>query len=125
MKKTPPARLLQAIQEAHGNGSHIARKVVNLLRQTTAEPPASLVDGYVVKGEEGTLLTARECDILNGLAGSNSYQALARSLNISNDMVRFHIRNIYRKLHVHSQSEAVAKALQGDHLIEEISRDSR
>jgi len=117
VKKTPPARLLEAIQEAHGGGSpmssHIARKVVNLLRQTTAEPKASPVDGYVDprKGEEEPLLTARERDILNGLAGGNSYQALARSLNISTDTVRFHIRNIYRKLHVHSQSEAVAKAL--------------
>jgi DNA-binding NarL/FixJ family response regulator len=117
VKKTPPARLLEAIQEAHGGGSpmssHIARKVVNLLRQTTAEPKASPVDGYVDdrKAEEAALLTARERDILNGLAGGNSYQALARSLNISTDTVRFHIRNIYRKLHVHSQSEAVAKAL--------------
>jgi DNA-binding NarL/FixJ family response regulator len=116
VKKTPPARLLEAIQEAHGGGSpmssHIARKVVNLLRQTTAGPTASPADGYVEspKGEEA-LLTARERDILNGLAEGNSYQALARSLNISTDTVRFHIRNIYRKLHVHSQSEAVAKAL--------------
>jgi DNA-binding NarL/FixJ family response regulator len=109
VKKTPPARLLEAIQEAQGGGSpmssHIARKVVNLLRQTTAEPKASPAV------QEEALLTARERDILNGLAGGNSYQALAKSLNISTDTVRFHIRNIYRKLHVHSQSEAVAKAL--------------
>lgn len=116
VKKTPPARLLEAIQEAHGGGSpmssHIARKVVNLLRQTSA-PQASPVDGLVVppKDDEGSLLTARERDILNGLAEGNSYQALAKGLNISTDTVRFHIRNIYRKLHVHSQSEAVAKAL--------------
>jgi DNA-binding NarL/FixJ family response regulator len=109
VKKTPPARLLEAIQEAQGGGSpmssHIARKVVNLLRQTTAEPKASPV------AQEETLLTSRERDILNDLAGGNSYQALAKGLNISTDTVRFHIRNIYRKLHVHSQSEAVAKAL--------------
>ena len=109
VKKTPPARLLEAIQEAQAGGSpmssHIARKVVNLLRQTTAEPKASPVV------QEETLLTSRERDILNGLAGGNSYQALANGLNISTDTVRFHIRNIYRKLHVHSQSEAVAKAL--------------
>lgn len=93
--------------------SHIARKVVNLLRQTTAGPRVTPVDGYVAppKGENDQLLTSRERDILNGLAGGNSYQALAKGLNISTDTVRFHIRNIYRKLHVHSQSEAVAKAL--------------
>ena len=31
-------------------------------------------------------------------------------LGISPDTVRFHIRHIYEKLHVHSKSEAVAKA---------------
>jgi DNA-binding NarL/FixJ family response regulator len=117
VKKTPPARLLEAIQEADSGGSpmssNIARKVVNLLRRTTGEPKTSPIDGYVrpPKGEDEALLTARERDILNGLAGGNSYQALAKGLNISTDTVRFHIRNIYRKLHVHSQSEAVAKAL--------------
>lgn len=116
VKKTPPARLLEAIQEAHGGGSpmssHIARKVVNLLRQTSA-PQVTPVDGSTLppRDEEAALLTSRERDILNGLAGGNSYQALAKALNISTDTVRFHIRNIYRKLHVHSQSEAVAKAL--------------
>ncbi|HEX2642030.1 MAG TPA: response regulator transcription factor [Thermoanaerobaculia bacterium] len=119
VKKTPPARLLEAIQEAHEGGSpmssHIARKVVTLLRRTGSAPPfmASPVDGFhaPVPDAEETLLTPREREILTGLADGNSYQAIARSLHISTDTVRFHIRNIYRKLHVHSQSEAVAKAL--------------
>ena len=125
VKKTPPARLLEAIQEAHGGGSpmssHIARKVVTLLRRTTpggaSSSLSSPLDGFVATqapqegGGEEALLTARERDILNGLAQGNSYQALAKNLHISADTVRFHIRNIYRKLHVHSQSEAVAKAL--------------
>jgi DNA-binding NarL/FixJ family response regulator len=115
VKKTPPARLLEAIQEAHGGGSpmssHIARKVVNLLRQTSSRKPSASPRDARGAGEDKAMLTARERDILNGLAEGNSYQALAKSLNISADTVRFHIRNIYRKLHVHSQSEAVAKAL--------------
>jgi DNA-binding CsgD family transcriptional regulator len=57
-------------------------------------------------------LTAREREILNGLAQGNNYQAIAKSAFISVSTVRFHIRNIYRKLHVHSQAEAVAKAIQ-------------
>lgn len=124
VKKTPPARLLEAIQEAHGGGSpmssHIARKVVNLLRQTSGKKAPALPIGGLGAARRETpgaaagddaMLTARERDILNGLAEGNSYQALAKNLNISADTVRFHIRNIYRKLHVHSQSEAVAKAL--------------
>lgn len=104
IKSTPPARLLEAIAEAGQGGSpmssHIARKVVGLLRQTMPRRR----DG------EG-LLTPRERDVLEGLAAGNTYQTLAKSLGLSADTVRFHIRNIYRKLHVHSQSEAVAKAL--------------
>ena len=110
VKKTPPARLLEAIREAHDGGSpmssQIARKVVHLLRESSA--PRRIREAE--DGEEGRL-TPREREILNGLAGGNSYLALAKNLNISADTVRFHIRNIYRKLQAHSQSEAVAKAL--------------
>jgi DNA-binding NarL/FixJ family response regulator len=104
VKNTPPARLLEAIAEARGGGSpmssQIARQVVSLLRQTAPRP----------RDEDG-VLTRRELDVLNGLAGGNTYQTLAKGLGLSTDTVRFHIRNIYRKLHAHSQSEAVAKAL--------------
>jgi DNA-binding NarL/FixJ family response regulator len=104
IKNTPPARLLEAIAEAWQGGSpmssHIARKVVKLLRQTL--PRRAVGEGP---------LTPRERDVLAGLAGGHTYQTLAQSLGLSADTVRFHIRNIYRKLHVHSQSEAVAKAL--------------
>lgn len=115
VKKTPPARLLEAIREAHDGGSpmssQIARKVVHLLRESSALRRTAPQRGREAEdGEEGRL-TPREREILNGLAGGNSYLALAKNLNISADTVRFHIRNIYRKLQAHSQSEAVAKAL--------------
>jgi len=104
VKNTPPARLLEAIREAWQGGSpmssHIARQVVNLLRKVAPR-----------RQDEECLLTRRERDVLNGLAGGNTYQTLAKSLGLSSDTVRFHIRNIYRKLQAHSQSEAVAKAL--------------
>jgi two-component system nitrate/nitrite response regulator NarL len=110
VKKTPPARLLEAIREAHDGGSpmssQIARKVVHLLRESSAPRRT----GETEDGEAGRI-TLREREILNGLAGGNSYLALAKNLSISADTVRFHIRNIYRKLQAHSQSEAVAKAL--------------
>ena len=85
--------------------SHIARRVVEVLRvlRAKSEPEAG--------SEENGLLTVREREILGGLAAGHTYQTAARSLGISTDTVRFHIRKIYRKLHVHSQSEAVAKAL--------------
>ncbi|MCB0494461.1 MAG: response regulator transcription factor, partial [Cyclobacteriaceae bacterium] len=45
------------------------------------------------------------------LSKGNSYKLIADQLTISIDTVRSHIRKIYEKLHVHSQTEAVSKAI--------------
>ena len=63
------------------------------------------------KVESDVRLTERETEILSGLAEGHSYMSVAGKLFISVDTVRYHIRNIYRKLEVHSQSEAVSKAI--------------
>lgn len=103
LKKTPPAKLLEAIREAYEGGApmspEIARKVVTLFQKTG--PPAKL-DGE---------LTPQEVRLLNLLAEGYSYQTAADQLNISVNTARNYIRSIYEKLHVHSKSEAVSKAL--------------
>ncbi|MCL5028661.1 MAG: response regulator transcription factor [Bacteroidetes bacterium] len=105
VKKTPPSKLLEAILEAYQGGApmsaHIARKVIDFFqhkKQVFPQKPQSI-------------LTPREKEILAGLVEGNSFKAIADSLFISIETVRFHFRNIYKKLHVHSQSEAVAKAI--------------
>jgi len=104
LKKTPPDQLLEAIKDAFQGGSpmssNIARKVVSFFKQ----PPA-------VKTKNSCGISEREKEILASLADGNSYKIIADKLFISIDTVRTHIRNIYRKLHVHNQSEAVAKAI--------------
>ena len=77
----------------------IARRVVALFQKTG--PPAKL-DQHV---------TPQEIKLLSLLAQGYSYQASANQLNISVNTVRNYIRSIYDKLHVHSKSEAVSKAL--------------
>ncbi|HYO92604.1 MAG TPA: response regulator transcription factor [Pyrinomonadaceae bacterium] len=103
LKKTPPAKLLDAIREAHEGGApmspEIARKVVNLFQKTG--PPAKLDEN----------LTPQETRLLQLLADGYSYQAAGGQLNISVNTVRNYIRSIYEKLHVNSKSEAVSKAL--------------
>jgi len=103
LKKTPPVKLLEAIREAHEGGApmspEIARKVVALFQKTG--PPARI-------DQE---LTPQEVRLLGLLADGYSYQSSARKLNISVNTVRNYIRSIYDKLHVHSKSEAVSKAL--------------
>jgi DNA-binding CsgD family transcriptional regulator len=56
-------------------------------------------------------LTAQEVALLKLLAEGYSYQAAGGKLNISINTVRNYIRRIYDKLHVHSKSAAVSKAL--------------
>ena len=105
VKKTPPTRLLEAIKDAHEGGSpmssHIARQVINVFQQNAN------IEGT----DDKYNLSDREKDVLKLLADGNNYQQIADSLFISVDTVRHHIRNVYKTLHVHSQSEAVAKAI--------------
>jgi DNA-binding NarL/FixJ family response regulator len=56
-------------------------------------------------------LTVRENEILTSLAKGNSYKLMAAEFSVTVDTVRAHIKKIYEKLQVHSQTEAVSKAL--------------
>jgi DNA-binding NarL/FixJ family response regulator len=103
LKRTQPARLIEAIQDAHRGGapmtSSIARKVLTMFAKSNQ------------KSDNQRNLTDREQEILALLVAGNSYKMIAAALRISIDTVRSHIKNIYEKLHVHSQTEAVAKAI--------------
>jgi DNA-binding NarL/FixJ family response regulator len=103
LKETPRERLLTAIRELRDGGApmspEVARKVV-LMFQKVAPPKA-----------RERQLTPREFQILQLLADGHSYKTCADRLTLSLDTVRFHIRNIYEQLHVHSKSEAVLKGL--------------
>ncbi len=61
-----------------------------------------------------SMLTSREQDIVNGLVDGLSYKMIADRFDISIDTVRAHIRNIYKKLHVNSKAEVIAKSLRGE-----------
>src|SRR5438128_58633 len=103
LKKTPPAKLLDAIREAATGGApmspEVARRVVTLFRRTGPPEPHT------------ERLTAQEVRLLQLLADGHSYQAAGEQLDITVNTVRSYIRTVYDKLHVHSKSEAVTKAL--------------
>ena len=105
VKKTPPTRLLEAIKEVNEGGSpmssRIARQVIGAFKE-----------GNIASDDDSNYnLSIREKEVLNLLSEGNNYKEIADVLFISVDTVRHHIRNIYKKLHVHSRSEAVAKAI--------------
>ncbi len=65
------------------------------------------------KNPESTL-TDREQDIVTGLVDGLSYKMIADRYDISIDTVRAHVRNIYKKLHVNSKAEVIAKSFRGE-----------
>jgi DNA-binding NarL/FixJ family response regulator len=102
LKKTPPARLLESLREAVDGGApmslEVARKVIALFRQF--QPPE----------RADCDLSPHEMRLLRLLAEGHNYKTAANKLSLSVNTVSFHMRGIYEKLHVHSKSEAVAKA---------------
>ncbi len=101
LKKTSPAKLMEAIREVYEGGSpmnsQIASRVVNYFRQK----PDDKAEAYN--------LTRREYEILELIARGYRYKEIGDKLNISMDTVRSHIRNTYEKLQVTSKVEAINK----------------
>lgn len=104
LKKTDPARMLDAIRELYEGGapmsSQIARKVVaafQLKNKTTAET------------EELEMLTNREKEILELLSKGLMYKEIAAQIFLSPETVRKHVYHIYEKLHVTNRVAAVNK----------------
>ncbi|HXT13609.1 MAG TPA: response regulator transcription factor [Candidatus Angelobacter sp.] len=102
LKRTSPAKLLQAIREAHLGGSpmtpQIARRVVQHFSQRNSE-------------SELERLAPRETEVLDQLSKGFRYKEIVDNLGISHGTLHSYIRNIYEKLHVHSRTEAVVKYL--------------
>jgi DNA-binding NarL/FixJ family response regulator len=103
LKNTPPARLLESLEDAVGGGApmspEVARRVVRLFRDFRPPERASYQ------------LTPQEVELLKLLVDGHHYKTAADALGISVNTVSFHLKNVYTKLQVHSKTEAVAKAL--------------
>jgi len=103
LKRYVTVEIVAAIHNVLSGGAPmtgtVAKKVLQML------PVAASVD------EENQVLTVKEKDILQLLVNGYSYKMIASEISISIDTVRFHIKKIYDKLHVHSSTGAVSKAI--------------
>lgn len=103
LKRRAATELLDAIQMVMDGGApmtgSVAKKVLQML------PKAK------TKTEEEFKLSEKETAILQFMVQGYSYKMIAAELNRSLDTVRFHIKKIYNKLHVHSATGAVTKAI--------------
>ncbi len=104
LKKYCFEKLFSAMEESLGGGAPLSANIARMVLDHVAQ------QGNFGAAEKYDL-TVREKEILNALVKGFSYKMIAGSLNISFETVKSHIRNIYEKLQVHNQSEAVAKAL--------------
>ena len=105
LKKTQPSKLIDAIQEVIEGGApmspSIARKVLN---------------SFQVGKSRQYDLSEREIEVLQLLIKGYSTKMIAAELNFSFDAARYHLKNIYKKLHVNCGKEAIAKVL-GEHIM--------
>ena len=104
LKRTPPEKIVEAIREAHTGGAPMTPSVAKQVLKLFSQP--------FQKSADLQSLTPREHDVLALLVRGYSYKMAAGEMNIGIETLRFHVKNIYSKLHVNSKSEAVAKAIQ-------------
>jgi DNA-binding NarL/FixJ family response regulator len=104
LKKYLPEKLIDAIHEVRHGGAPMSPGIAKLvILQLQQQSPNVSTNTYQ--------LTAREKEILGSLSKGNSYKLIAAQFEISIDTVRTHIKHIYDKLQVRSQTEAVSKAI--------------
>jgi DNA-binding NarL/FixJ family response regulator len=103
LKKTAPDKLVEGIRDVLEGGAPmtplVAKKVLTMFQH---QP--------VAKKDNHFELTKREIDILTMLTKGLSYKMIADATGTSFHTVNSHLKKIYEKLHVHSATEAVAKA---------------
>jgi DNA-binding NarL/FixJ family response regulator len=102
LKKTPPAKLLEYINEAASGGAPMTSSIAAQVLKMFSDIKDPVYADYN--------LSEREKQVLQFLVNGYSYKMIAAEMFIAIDTVRSHIKKIYEKLHVNSKSEAVAKA---------------
>lgn len=102
LKKQISSKLFSAVEEVLEGGAPMSPSIARMVLDSMHKRPSS---------ENPYQLTPKEKEILASLSKGFSYKLIAAEAQISIDTVRSHIRKIYEKLHVHSQTEAVLKAI--------------
>jgi len=105
LKNSPFDEIKNSIIELHNGGApmspQIARQVIGYFK------PKPL-------SRKESVLTDKEKEVVVGLVDGLSYQQIADRLFISVETIRSHIKNIYKKLHVHSKAEVIKKSLKDE-----------
>jgi DNA-binding NarL/FixJ family response regulator len=102
LKTSPVEKIIDSIREVHAGGApmtpRVARSVLDMFSRISTP-------------REDYNLTSREQKILELMTQGLIKKEIAEQLALSYHTVDTHLRNIYTKLHVHTRTGAVAKAL--------------
>ncbi|MBU0561539.1 MAG: response regulator transcription factor [Bacteroidetes bacterium] len=105
LKDTPLADVKNAIVEVYEGGAPmsppIARKVINYFNKNETKITAANI-------------TTKEKEIIAQMVDGMSLKMIAANLGNSVETIKYHTKNIYKKLHVNSKTEVVAKSLRGE-----------
>ncbi len=104
LKNSSIEKLSELIKEAHHGGAPMSGEV--------AQKVLAYFQGQKKNVKYTTALSDRELEVLRALTDGLSNKEISAKLFISLPTVRFHLKNIYAKLHVNSRTEAVIKAMQ-------------
>jgi len=97
-KNLKPEELVDALKESISGGAPMSIKIAKMVVNSFQKKPSKIE------------LSKREKDVLLQLSEGNSYDSIAKNLFISKNTIKFHLKNIYIKLQVNSNIEAVQKA---------------
>lgn len=108
LKNTPLTDIKKAIETVRAGGSVMSPEIARKVMEYFSTPST------IEQKTPESVLTPKEKEIVIGLVDGLSYKMLADRMDISIDTIRFHIKNIYKKLHVNSKAEVISKSLRGE-----------
>jgi DNA-binding NarL/FixJ family response regulator len=109
LKDTDESKLCAAVDELMNGGAPIS---AYMAKHILAQLPITEIAREQIKvPDETPTLTGKETQVLEVIARGYSYKETAKALGVSPNTIPTHIKNIYRKLQVHSRGEAVCQAL--------------
>lgn len=89
--------LINSLEEASNGGAPMSIKIAKMVVESFRKAP-------------DTILTERETQVITMLSQGSSYKSIALKLDISINTIKYHIKNIYDKLQVHTKEEAINEA---------------
>ncbi|MBK8846533.1 MAG: response regulator transcription factor [Bacteroidetes bacterium] len=100
-KKSPINEITDAIKIVYDGGSYMSPSIAREIVKHLVNTRSTITDN----------LTERQTEILKKLTERKSYQVIANELFVSVETVRSHVKKLYKVLHVHNKTEAIAKYL--------------